>query len=77
MAYARVVVINANANFKIVSDYSLEAYEGAHNLALYVTMENYPIATLGSHPVLLSNFVLTINKATCDCKLLNWIMPAA
>mmetsp|Transcript_28195 Transcript_28195/g.34902 ORF Transcript_28195/g.34902 Transcript_28195/m.34902 type:complete len:84 (-) Transcript_28195:8921-9172(-) len=40
-------------------------------------MQNYPLASVNSHPKLLSNFVLTINKATCDCKLLNWIMPTA
>ena len=74
---ARVEVINADLNFRIVSDYSDETYEGTHNLALYVTMANYPVSALGSHPTLLSNFVLTINKATCDCSLLNWINPAA
>ena len=74
---ARVEVINADLNFRIVSDYSDETFEGTHNLALYVTMANYPVAALGSHPTLLSNFVLTINPATCDCSLLNWINPAA
>ena len=77
VAYARVDVINAGANFRIVSDYSLEAYEGEHNLSLYVTMENYPLSALGSHPTLLSNFKLTISKPVCDCKLLDWIMPTA
>ena len=77
VAMARVEVINADLNYRIVSDYSLEQYEGVHQLALYVTMQNYPVAALGSHPTLLSNFQLTINAATCDCSLLNWINPAA
>ena len=77
VAYARIETIVANSNYRIVSDYTDEAYEGTHELALYVTFQNYPVAAAGSHPTLLSNFDLVISPATCDCKLLNWIYPAA
>jgi len=77
VAYARVETIVANTSYRIVSDYALEAYEGTHNLALYVTMVNYPKSSSLSHPTLLSNFDLTITPAVCDCKLLNWNMPGA
>jgi len=40
-------------------------------------MTNYPTSSSASHPTLLSSFTLTITAATCDCKLLNWIYPAA
>jgi hypothetical protein len=66
-----------NANYRIISDYSDETYEGTHALALYVTMLNYPVDSDGSHPTLLSNFNLVISAATCDCSLLDWINPAA
>ena len=51
-----------NANYRIVSDYSDETYEGTHNLALYITMLNYPLDAEGGgdHPVLLSTFTLEI-----------------
>ena len=76
--YARIETIVENSNYRIVSDYSDESYEGTHELALYVTMLNYPVADDGTnHPTLLSNFDLTISAATCDCKLLNWIYPEA
>ena len=55
----------------------MEEYEGTHELALYVTMLNYPTASDGAHPTLLSNFDLTITPATCDCTLLDWENPAA
>ena len=77
VTFARVEAIVANQNYRIVSDYSVEANEGTHNLALYVTMKNYPVTQQNAHPTLLSNFVLTISPAVCDCKLLNWINPAA
>ena len=75
VTFARVEAIVANQNYRIVSDYSLEANEGTHNLALYVTMKNYPVTQQNAHPTLLSNFKLTISPAVCDCKLLNWINP--
>ena len=75
--YARIEVINENLNFRILSDYTNEDYEGVHNLQLYVTMINYPTESDGSHPTLLSDFTLTINPATCDCSLLDWIYPDA
>lgn len=77
VAYARIETIVTNSNYRIVSDYTDETYEGTHELALYVTMLNYPSASDGSHPTLLSNFDLTISAATCDCKLLDWTYPAA
>ena len=77
MAFARVDTVTVNQNFKIVSDYALEEYEGTHALALYITMVNYPVEQVGSHPTLLANFNLVITPAVCDCKLLNWIMPTA
>ena len=60
--YARVETIVFNANYRIVSDYSDETYEGTHNLALYITMLNYPLDAEGGgdHPVLLSTFTLEI-----------------
>ena len=73
--YARVEEVIANTNFKIVSDYTNENYEGEHDLSLYVTMTNYPVASEASHPKLQSNFKLTITKPSCDCKLLDWDNP--
>ena len=76
--FARVENINnANTNYKIISDYSLETYEGTHALSLYITMVNYPVGADGAHPKLLSNFNLVISPAVCDCKLLDWIYPTA
>jgi hypothetical protein len=75
--YARIETIVDNANYRILSDYSDEDFEGTHNLALYITMLNYPIDSDGAHPTLLSNFDLTINAASCDCTLLDWINPDA
>ena len=77
VAYARIETIVDNANYRIISDYSDETYEGTHALALYVTMLNYPTDADGAHPTLLSNFNLEISPATCDCSLLDWIYPAA
>lgn len=73
--YARVEEVIANTNFKIVSDYTNENYEGEHDLSLYVTMTNYPVASEASHPKLQANFKLTITKPSCDCKLLDWDNP--
>lgn len=78
VAFARVENINnANTNYKIISDYTDETYEGTHALALYITMVNYPVGADGAHPKLLSNFNLVISPAVCDCKLLDWIYPTA
>ena len=76
VSYARIETIVDNANYRIISDYTDETFEGTHSLALYITMLNYPIEAEGSHPTLLSNFDLTINAATCDCTLLDWVYPA-
>ena len=73
--YARVETVTFNQEYKIVSDYDLEDYEGVHDLDLYVTLVNYPTEDLGSHPTLLSPFTLTIQAATCDCSLLVWTLP--
>ena len=56
--YARVETIVFNQNYRIVSDYSDESFEGSHDLALYITMLNYPIEADGAHPKLLSTFTL-------------------
>ena len=40
--YARVETVTFNQEYKIVSDYDLEDYEGVHDLDLYVTLVNYP-----------------------------------
>jgi hypothetical protein len=37
VAYARIETIVANSNYRIVSDYTDETFEGTHELALYVT----------------------------------------
>ena len=75
--FARIETIVENQNYRIISDYSDEAYEGTHELQLYVVFVNYPVDDDGSHPTLLSDFDLTITPATCDCKLLDWVYPAA
>lgn len=36
--YARIETIVDNANYRIISDYTDESYEGTHALALYITM---------------------------------------
>lgn len=77
MAYARVEAVIANVSYKIVSDSTLEAHEGTHNLQLLVSLVNYPVASDAAHPTQVANFELTINPAVCDCALLGWDAPSS
>jgi hypothetical protein len=71
------VVVTANNSYKIITDSSTEADVGVHNLKVYITLNNYPLTSDASHPTdLASDFVITINNATCDCTLLVWDLPA-
>ena len=73
--FARVVTVADQISYKIVADSSTEAHEGTHNLALLITLVNYPISSDNAHPTLLSTFTLTINPAPCDCSQLLWDPP--
>mgnify|MGYP000881288913 CR=1 FL=1 len=64
-----LTTVTANTLHKLVSQTQSEADEGTHELKLIVHLADV------SYPTLEVNFDLVISPATCDCKLLDWIMP--
>lgn len=73
---ATVVVVTPNVAYKIRANSVLEAEEGTHNLQLRVTFVNYPQATSSAYPKVTTDFMVQVNQASCDCKLITWDNPA-
>jgi GTP:adenosylcobinamide-phosphate guanylyltransferase len=64
-----ISTVTPNTTHKLTSTTNLETDEGTHELKLTVSLSQT------TYPTLTVNFDLVIQPATCNCKLLNWVMP--